>query len=105
MLRFQLRRFALVALFPTVTACGSSLKAQGPVVTPAPQAAVRQAAVQPIAPTPAAPPEDPVLTLIAASDRAFKAGQKELEQGHVEAAKLEFNRSKCSRMRGSVRAP
>ncbi len=31
--------------------------------------------------------------LIAASDRAFKAGQKELEQGHFEAAKQEFNRA------------
>jgi membrane-bound lytic murein transglycosylase D len=37
--------------------------------------------------------EDPVLMLIATSERHFKAGQKELEQGHVEAAKLEFNRA------------
>jgi membrane-bound lytic murein transglycosylase D len=29
--------------------------------------------------------------LIASSDRHFKAGQKELEQGHVEGAKQEFN--------------
>ena len=35
--------------------------------------------------------DDPVLTLIAESDRHFKAGQKELEQGHFEAAKKEFN--------------
>jgi membrane-bound lytic murein transglycosylase D len=41
----------------------------------------------------AAPVEDPVLALIATSDRHFKAGQKELEQGHVEAAKQEFNRA------------
>jgi membrane-bound lytic murein transglycosylase D len=34
---------------------------------------------------------DEVLTLIATSDGHFKAGQKELEQGHVEAAKAEFN--------------
>src|SRR3984893_3128458 len=37
--------------------------------------------------------EDPVFTLIAESDRHFKAGQKELEQGHFEAAKQEFNRA------------
>jgi membrane-bound lytic murein transglycosylase D len=37
--------------------------------------------------------EDPVVTLIAASDRHFKAGELELQQGHVEAAKLEFNRA------------
>ena len=35
--------------------------------------------------------DDPVLVLIADSDRHFKAGQKELEQGHFEAAKKEFN--------------
>src|SRR6266516_2421461 len=40
-----------------------------------------------------APSEDPVLTLIAASDRHFRAGQKEREQGHVDAAKQEFNRA------------
>jgi hypothetical protein len=34
---------------------------------------------------------DDVLTLIATSDGHFIAGQKELEQGHVEAAKAEFN--------------
>ena len=34
---------------------------------------------------------DEVLTLIATSDGHFKNGQKELEQGHVEAAKAEFN--------------
>ena len=34
---------------------------------------------------------DEVQTLIATSDNHFKAGQKELEQGHVEAAKAEFN--------------
>ncbi len=37
--------------------------------------------------------EDSVLTLIAESDRHFKAGQRELEQGHFEGAKQEFNRA------------
>jgi membrane-bound lytic murein transglycosylase D len=91
MLEAQWRRLALVALFPAVTACGSSLKTQGPVLTPTPSAAVHYAAAQTQAP--AVPAEDPVLTLIASSDRAFKAGEKELEQGHVEAAKQEFNRA------------
>jgi membrane-bound lytic murein transglycosylase D len=40
-----------------------------------------------------ASPEDPVLTLINEADRHFKAGQQELELGHVEAAKQEFNRA------------
>ncbi len=36
---------------------------------------------------------DPVVSLIDRSDRHFKAGQTELEQGHFEAAQLEFNRA------------
>jgi membrane-bound lytic murein transglycosylase D len=95
MLGSQWQRCILVALIPFVTACGSSLKSQGPIATPARAAAVR-AVPEPTAPVPAvqaAPAEDPVVTLIAASDHHFKAGQKELEQGHVEAAKQEFNRA------------
>ena len=92
MLRTDWRRFAFVALVPAVAACSSSLKTQGPQVRPA-----SPVAVTPSVPTPPpvadVPVEDPVLTLIASSDRAFKAGQRELEQGHVEAAKQEFNRA------------
>src|SRR5580765_7112153 len=92
MLRTHWRRFVLVALFPAVAACSSSMKSQGPVIKPTAAPAVSQASVEPPAPAPA-PVEDPVLVLIASSDRSFKAGQKELEQGHVEAAKQEFNRA------------
>jgi membrane-bound lytic murein transglycosylase D len=93
MLDSQWRRFVLVALFPAVAACGSSLKTQGPLLKPTPTPSVIKPAVLAPVPSPAPAPEDPVLTLIAASDRSFKAGQRELEQGHVEAAKLEFNRA------------
>ncbi len=85
----------LIALLPLVAACGSSLRSPGPVVTPAAAVPVHLAAAA--APAAAAaqagPAEDPVLTLIATSDSHFKVGQKELEQGHFEAAKLEFNRA------------
>ena len=92
MLESQWRRLAILALLPTVAACGSSLKAQGPVATPAaPAAAVHGSGLQNPPPAAPFPVEDPVLTLIASSDRYFKAGQKELEQGHFEAAKQEFN--------------
>src|SRR5690349_17986819 len=37
------------------------------------------------------PAVDDVQALITISDSHFKAGQKELEQGHVDAAKAEFN--------------
>jgi membrane-bound lytic murein transglycosylase D len=90
----QWQRTVLVALIPCVTACGSSLRTQGPVVTPTPAApATVAASVAPTSVTQAAPVDDPVLVLISASDRHFKAGQKELEQGHFEAAKQEFNRA------------
>jgi len=92
MLRTHWRRFVLVALFPLVAACSSSMKSQGPVIKPTAAPAVSHAPVEPPAPAPA-PVEDPVLVLIASSDRSFKAGQKELEQGHVDAAKQEFNRA------------
>jgi peptidoglycan lytic transglycosylase D len=87
------RRLVLVALLPAITACGSSLKTQGSLGKSAPAAPVSHPVVQLPDPSPAVPIEDPVLTLIASSDRSFKAGQKELEQGHVEAAKQEFNRA------------
>jgi membrane-bound lytic murein transglycosylase D len=44
-------------------------------------------------PAPAAPAEDPVVTLIAASEEHFKAGREALELGHVEAARLEFDKA------------
>jgi membrane-bound lytic murein transglycosylase D len=94
MLGSQWQRCLFVALIPFFTACGPSLKSQAPSRTAARPAALR-AVPESITPAPAiqaiALNEDPVLTLIATSDRHFKAGQKELEQGHVEAAKQEFN--------------
>ena len=91
MLGYQRQRLALLALLPFFAACGSSLKTQGTRVTPAPAPAAHSVNA-PAQPAPA-PTEDPVVTLIDSSDRYFKAGQKELEQGHFEAAKQEFNRA------------
>ena len=88
--RFQWQRLFPLALIPLVAACGSTRRPQAVVVTPSPSAAI--SAPEP-APAPPAPVEDPVVVLIAASDRHFKAGQTELEDGHVEAAKQEFNRA------------
>ena len=89
--RFQWQRLVPLALIPLVAACGSSRRPQAVVVTPVPSAALAPAVEA--APPPVVPVEDPVVTLIAASDRHFKAGQTELEEGHVEAAKQEFNRA------------
>jgi len=92
MLRTDWRRFAFVALLPSIAACSSSLKTQGPLARPTAPAVAAPGAQSP-APPSALPVEDPVETLIASSERSFKAGQRELEQGHVEAAKQEFNRA------------
>jgi peptidoglycan lytic transglycosylase D len=98
MVRHKWLRRTLFALLPFFIACGSSLKTQGPVVSPAAPAETRPAASQlaasaAVAKRPTAPPEDPVASLIAAADAHFKSGQAELQQGHFEAAKQEFNRA------------
>jgi membrane-bound lytic murein transglycosylase D len=84
---------AFVALY--LTACGPSVGSKA-VTRSQPQnhqgRSTAGAATQP-APEAPAPAPDPVLTLIAESDRHFKAGQKELDLGHVEGAKQEFNRA------------
>ena len=80
------QRRLIIALLPFAAACGSSLKTQSINVTPVSAL-----------PAPAAPLqtslEDPVLTLIATSNDHFLAGERELEQGHFDAAKAEFDRA------------
>src|ERR1051326_4049606 len=89
-------RWTPIALVPLLAGCAPGLKAQTPALRSASPAQVA-APVESTVSTPAAEqipaPEDPVLTLIADSDRHFKAGQTELEQGHFEAAKQEFNKA------------
>src|ERR1700730_13337204 len=93
---WQLR--SLLVVFPFAAACGSTLGSAGPKTsrpTPAPahtSAAAPVAQAVPVA-APQPPAEDPVLTLIAASEGHFKTGQTELGLGRFEAAKQEFNRA------------
>jgi peptidoglycan lytic transglycosylase D len=94
MVRSHWQRRVLVALLPFVAACGSSGRTQTLSVRPTADVPAQTNTIQqPPAPALIQPAEDPVVTLIATSDRHFKAGQKELEQGHFEAAKQEFNRA------------
>jgi membrane-bound lytic murein transglycosylase D len=78
----------VIAFLPLAVACGSSLKTQSIKGSPSPESAP-PATADPV-PEPA---PDPVVTLIAASNDHFKAGQRELEQGHFDAAKVEFDRA------------
>jgi membrane-bound lytic murein transglycosylase D len=68
-----------------LTAGCATTKAQ-PLMTPAPKVETPAPAIQ-------APLPDPVADLIATSNRHFENGQSELQQGHLEQAKTEFNRA------------
>jgi membrane-bound lytic murein transglycosylase D len=87
MVRRSTERLALLLLLPLTAACGSKLHgkpvavAAPPRVTPAPPGPSKRSV----------PVEDPVVTLIATSDRHFNAGRKELDAGHVQGAKQEFD--------------
>ncbi len=87
--RWQVR--ALMAVLPFVVAFSPTLKAASSrgLTAPSPRPVAPVAATT----TSPAPAEDPVLTLIASSDRHFQAGQKELDLGHFDAAKQEFNQA------------
>jgi membrane-bound lytic murein transglycosylase D len=86
-------RFVPLALLPLVMACGSAVQhaAQKPIPQPTPVPVVQ--AVPPAVTPPPPQVEDPVVTLIADSERHFESGQKELDLGHVAAARTEFDKA------------
>jgi membrane-bound lytic murein transglycosylase D len=94
MLRRYSARFVMLGMLPLAVACGSAVKhaAQKPLPQPAAPAVEVQTPPPTIVPVPT-PVQDPVVTLIADSQEHFEAGQKELDAGHVTAAKTEFNRA------------
>jgi len=83
----------------TASLCGFALFAAGcsaRVTThfpgsPVPPAATAQAPADPAPQT--VSPSDPATELIALSTRHFEAGQRELQLGHLDTAKSEFNRA------------
>src|SRR6476646_5454741 len=93
MLSRPLARFVPLTFLPLVLACGSAVQhaAQKPLPQPAPVPVAE--ATPPVVVPPPAPVVDPVLTLIADSERHFEAGQKELDLGHVTAAKTDFDKA------------
>ena len=83
-------RGAICALALSSAACA----AHAPATVTRPVAQTPVAVAEPAsAPLPARPPSDPVVDLIAVSTRHFEAGQKELQDGHLESAKTAFNRA------------
>jgi membrane-bound lytic murein transglycosylase D len=100
--RPSIRRYAGISSFAFLfvaslfsTACGSAIRASAvAVVPPTPDPVQSAAVIEPeIVAAPAPPVEDPVVTLIATSDAHFKVGQRELQLGHVEGAKQEFDKA------------
>jgi membrane-bound lytic murein transglycosylase D len=75
----------LAIVLTVVAACGSNPKVQKAPVAPAQSA--------PPAPVPPPPPPDPILTLIQTSQDHFTAGERELKLGHLERARIEFDRA------------
>jgi membrane-bound lytic murein transglycosylase D len=80
---------------PFAAACSSTLGSSGPKTSQATAPPVHSSAPAPplSAAAPQGPADDPVLTLIAASEDHFKSGQTELGLGRFDAAKQEFNRA------------
>ena len=78
---------ALAFVLTAAAACGSNPKLQKSPAVPVPTA-------PPVAPVPApAPAPDPVATLIDASQQHFTAGERELKLGHLDKARVEFDRA------------
>ena len=78
----------LVLLTTLTAACGAG-KPKPQVPSAPPQAA---APVPPVVPTPP-PPTDPITVLVDASQQRFLAGERELKLGHLDRARVEFDRA------------
>ena len=90
MMRRSTRYLAILPLLPFLAACGSAAhRAPQVVATQPPPVPLHEASPS----LPQLPSVDVVATLIADSDRHFEAGRRELAAGHVERARLEFDRA------------
>jgi membrane-bound lytic murein transglycosylase D len=77
-----------VSIAFVATGCGSAARQEKPrAAVPPPPAA---SAPAPVAPAPA---PDPVQALIDQSHQHYQLGQRELEVGHIDRARVEFNRA------------
>ena len=79
---------AAVGIAAVLAGCGSNPRPQSPAPVTS-----RPAAALPAAPAPAPVPHDPIATLIQTSQSHFEAGERELKMGHLERARVEFDRA------------
>ena len=88
MLKFSwLPTLAVAGLAVVATGCGSAGRQERPRVLPPPPPPVAQA------PAPEPPRPDPIQVLIDESQKHYVLGQRELEVGHLDRARVEFNRA------------
>lgn len=85
----MMRRTIAAACCVVLAACGAKPKPQVTAKPPAPP--VVKSAAQP--PAPSKPLPDPVATLIAASQRHFETGERELKSGHLDKAREAFDQA------------
>ena len=91
--RIWLRALAGFGLSTATIACGGNPRPQMTPPTAVPMASAASPAVQQIsAPAPQAQ-ADPVVTLIATSQKHFDNGERELKLGHLDRARTEFDRA------------
>jgi membrane-bound lytic murein transglycosylase D len=84
----------VLAALTTLTvsaACGAQARPQLPAAPPAAAVAEPVRAPEP-APAPQ-PPSDPITTLIGTSQKHFESGERELKLGHLDRARVEFDRA------------
>jgi len=91
--RTWLRMLAAFGITTTIVACSGNprphvtLPSAKPAVSAAPAAVTQPAAQAPQSPT------DPVVTLIAISQKHFDTGERQLRLGHLDRARTEFDRA------------
>jgi membrane-bound lytic murein transglycosylase D len=85
----MMRRTIAAACCVVLAACGAKPKPQVTAKPPAPPAT----AAAPQAAAPPKPVPDPVATLIAASQRHFEAGERDLKAGHLDKAREAFDQA------------
>ena len=88
-LRPGLTTLVAVGVCVTVAACGGNPKPKATATRPVSSAA----APAPQPKIPSAPIVDPIASLIDRSQRHFEAGERELKAGHLEKARVEFDRA------------
>lgn len=89
-MRVRLPRLVVLCLGGFVVGCSARVAPSLPAPAAPPPAPV---VVQTPPPKPVAPLSDPVVELIASSEKHFAEGQKNLELGHLEAARAAFDKA------------